>query len=616
MPVQRTLFGRPISRLPPRRVARLLAGLAIFAVITLFFTLPNSIPTGPSLSKFTDDHHISIPRPKLPPSSILNPFRPAAHPPPVQANSTNGDSSWYSNWNWLSPFSSSVTLDENRSLLPPLLERPPIYTYYDSTLKKDAAVKAAEHGILLIWRKAWWAQGFKPVVLGPAEATNNALYKEVQLLQLQGKIQTEMMRWLAWENMGAGVLCHTLAFPMGSYEDTLLSYLRRGEYPFLRKFEGLGSGLLSGSKQEITTAIKVAIATPNLSKAKDLLEVLPEDTFKSDFEAGAIAFYHPEVVATKYAKMASTIVEATPEGLEQLRQLINAHLHNTWQNTYNKGIAVPKPVKKHMTAVLEPAMQLAKYLSQCPKSPVVSSCPPNRPHCSPCVATTPIVITTPTYYRNKSDLYTVGVVPHPFTTTLLGAFREDIDIPYIRRGTQRDQWLWSLTRELLGNGLSMASRIVSFKEAVASPHGLARSIWFPAEDPIPNDLDWHFGFEIPRNVTDTGRSETPVPGPERRPKPPPRPQREGPVPSENELATERQLLERARSEGKGKLPEQVKVRGAVEAWNYADAEVWKFTKAFRARATLEREKWEEEEAKYGGDTGISRGHSRWKRWID
>src|ERR1700712_1396219 len=137
MPVQRVLFGRPVPNIPPRRMAVLLGTIAVFAIFTLVFTLPNSIPEGPSLGKFTD-HKIPLPKiPKTLRPSILRPFRQAAHPPPVIKNSTSGEASWYSNWDWLSPFSSSVTLDENRSLLPPLIDRPPIYTYYDHTLEKD-----------------------------------------------------------------------------------------------------------------------------------------------------------------------------------------------------------------------------------------------------------------------------------------------------------------------------------------------------------------------------------------------------------------------------------------------------------------------------------------------
>jgi hypothetical protein len=281
MPVQRAIFGHPVPAIPPRRMATLLGTIAVFAVLTLIFSLPNSVPSGGSLGKFSD-HKLSIPKlPKTFSPSLLNPFRPAAHAPPVQKNSTSGEASWYSDWKWLSPFSSSVTLDENRSLLPPLHERPPIYTYYDHTLSRDDDIKKAENALLVTWRRAWWAQGFKPIILSPAEAMNNPLYAELQLLDLEHTLKIDISRWMAWENMGSGMLCNYLLLPMGSHEDPLLAFLRRGEYPLLTRFEKLGSGLFAGSKQDITAAVKQALANKEgLKTAKDFISRLHQTPSK------------------------------------------------------------------------------------------------------------------------------------------------------------------------------------------------------------------------------------------------------------------------------------------------------------------------------------------------
>ncbi len=95
MPKQHVCFGRPVPRLPARRISLLLASISIFAVLTLIVTLPSAIPTGPSLSKFTD-HKFSIPKFKPGPSwsSVFNPFRQPSHPPPRQRNDTFGEPSW------------------------------------------------------------------------------------------------------------------------------------------------------------------------------------------------------------------------------------------------------------------------------------------------------------------------------------------------------------------------------------------------------------------------------------------------------------------------------------------------------------------------------------------
>jgi hypothetical protein len=606
MPVQHTLFGRPIPRIHPRRVAQFLAGIAVFAVFTLVLRPPSSIPSGESLSKFTDGHRISIPKPKLPSSSILNPFRATARPPPIQANSTSGDSSWYSDWKWLSPFSSSVTLDENRSLLPPLLERPPIYTYYDHTIKKAAGVKDAEHDLLITWRRAWWAQGFKPMILGPAEAMNSPLYEEMQRLDLESSTKSDMMRWLAWESMGTGMMAQHLTLPMGSHEDPLLSYLRRGDYPLLTRYDGLDSGLFAGSKPHITAAIKAAMASPDIKTAKDLFQVVPVGIFTLEPTPKSIAFYDAAIMTSKYPKLADAILKNSPQGLKMLNQLINAHLHSTWQDLFSGGISVLKPLKAHMTAIVEPAVELASFLAQCPESPVVSSCPPNNAKCKPCVLSHAVKITTPTQYQNKSDVYTIGVVPHPYTLAILTSLRETLDIAFIRRELSRDPWITSATELMLGRGVSGSPRVVKFKEAVASSYGSARSVWFTPEKPIPSDLDWHFGFEIPQYTKDKGESETPVPGPERRPQPPPADPYAPPMPNAEELAHEKLLLEKAIIEGKGKLPQQVRIREAIESWNLADIEAWRFARAFSARSGVERKSWEEGERKYAGGAGAAR----------
>lgn len=617
MPVQHTFMGRPIPPISPRRIAQLLVSIAIFSVVTLVFTLPKSIPSGPSLSKFTENHKIPIPKipTKLPPA-IFNAFRDSAHTPPVQENSTSGDSSWYSNWNWLSPFSSSVTLDESRSLLPPIVPRPPVYTYYDVSATKDEATKAAENELLLTWRRAWWALGFKPSILGPADAMRNPQYEVVQKLRLETVLQSDMLKWLAWEFMGSGVFTHYTTLPMGSYEDTLLSYLRQrqGDYPHLTRYNTLGDTLMSGAKKDIAIAVASAIANPDLKKAKLFLDAVPTGSFQVDPFPEAIASYDLATIKSKYVSVHDAIVATPAKGLDMLNTLINSHLHNTWQSVFSSGIAVLKPSPEHMSAVVEPALEFAVLLAQCSESPLPASCPPNLENCRTCVASIPLNVETPPHYRNTSSLFTIGTVPHPYTFAVLNALKEDIDVPFIRRQTQRDAWLTAITKEALGTGVSSAPRVVKLKEAVASPYGTARSIWFTAERPLPADLDWHFGFIIPREVMDDGKSETPVPGPERRPK---RPGDQKPV-DEAKIAFERRMLEKAKVFGKSPKKEHVQLKAAIESWNLADVEAWRFARAYLARSKVERVKWEQEEEKAVGTVGTEhKGSKGWaSRWRD
>ncbi|KAB5585436.1 hypothetical protein GE09DRAFT_26510 [Coniochaeta sp. 2T2.1] len=621
MPKQYVVFGRPVSPGLARRAPLLLAGFAIFAVVSLLFTVPTH-----HVAKF----HIS--KSFKSKWNKLDPFKPPAHePPPKQANDTYNGMSWYSDYKWLlNPFSSTITLDENRALLPVLKRRPAIYCYYDHTIDKDEETKDAESELLLTWRRAWWAQGFKPVILGPEEATHNPMYDELQTkTDFDPSLKTAIMQWLAWENMGGGLLSHYLAFPMGAHTAPLLTWLRegdRGDYPTLTRWESLDAGLFAGPKSDIAAAIKLAMATTDGNKTKDFLSAIPADKAKDLFTVDSqksVAFYDAKTVQAKYPKVAEVISKSGAPGLLELNQLINAHLHATWMSQFPEGIAVLKGLPEHSSHLIAPAYELAQRLSHCPQTPLPASCPPNNGKCSPCVSAHPLKISTPFRYHNKTGLFTLGTVPHPYTTALLSLIpnSDRLSVSTIVRNSARDPWLTATTKEIYTTGVSASTRVLRLKEAIASEAGAARGLWFSAErEPaIPDDVDWRFGFIVPRNGSwaEDGKSETPVPGPERRPPPPPADPKDGPVPKKEELDMEPGLLAKARQAIKSTDKSDVRLRDVVEAWNLADTEIWRFTRAFLARSRVERLKWEEEEHKFAGGAGSEKGRKGgWGRWLD
>lgn len=604
--------------------------IGLFALFSLFFTLPGSIPSTPSLSKTLADHKLSLPSiPKLPSlpnsisSNLLAPFRPPAHAPPVQKNSTYDGVSWYSNWNWLSPFSSSITLDENRSLLPPLHERPPIYCYYDTTTQRDAKTKEAESELLLTWRRAWWSQGFRPVILSDAEATKNPLYDEVQRLDVESTFKKDLMRWLAWENMGGGILAHYRLFPMGESHDPLLAFMRRGEFPKLTRWEGLSGRLFIGPKNEVTDVLTKALRSKKTKGIKDVIAAVEETDFQADKKPAAVAYYDSRTVESKYDKVAAELASDHATGLKSLNRLINSHLHNSWQRSFKQGIAVLKPLPKHTTRMIEAASDLAKSLSTCPPSPMPDSCPPNVPKCTPCSAKKPVKITNPPAYRNTTDLFTIGTVPHPYTLQSLNSQRAYLNLTWVRQESQRDLWLETVSNDLFKAKVSSSARLLRFKEAVAAEQTRYSSIWLTVERETPRDLDWWFGFELHHDNTAT--PEVPDPKTAEKPKSQKRADAEQPPTSDSqeEIMTdderELQLLMKARAMRKTKDKNEIRIRDAIEAWNLADTEAWKFTKAFMARFRVERLKWEEEESKYAEgvgrdtETGVKSGWAnRWK----
>lgn len=601
------------------QIVATLTGFVLFCI--LFFGASSSdtverVPYGP---KVQEGIHHAVEEAKEVVDRV-NPFGTPAHtPPPEQANSSSGETRWYSDWKWRNPFSSSTTLDEERAVLPPLKNRPPIYTYYDvSQRRKDEKSRKAEQDLIQIWRRAWWAQGFRPVVLSKSEAMNNPLYRTMQHMDLADSVENELMRWLAWGNMGTGILANFLALPMAAYDDPMLSFLRRGEYPYLSAYQGLDNGFYVGPKLEIDAALKEMLSSKTLKYAKSFDEAIPEDTLRVEQQPEAIAYYSTNNLKDKYPPIREKLQDAStiPDAMAMLPPLINSHLHQSWQNNVPKGIAVLKPLAQHTTALIEPAIEIARNLTQCPNSPIQGSCPPNKPRCKPCVSNS-IKISTPKIFRNDSALFTIGTVPHPYTIQSLVNWNDHLDLKFIRRETKRDIWLLAATKELLGTGISAYARLPTFKDAVASPYGSARSLWISAERPFSKDseedrkeLDWVFGFELPREHISSGKSENPVPG---RPDAPEPVYGEGKPPTEIELQTQKDLLEKAKlfiQSGRKSTTKGVKeTREQIEAWNLGDTEAWKFIRAWNVRRRTERMSWQKEEE-------LNQGKGTFDRFID
>ena len=606
----------PCSYLPRR--LQIVASLTAFVLFCILFLgssktvepYLDNVPYGPQLEHGA--HQVVDHLPKLPEN--LNPFGTPAHkPPPDQENSRAGDTRWFSDFKWRNPFSSSVVYDEERAVLPPLKERPSVYTYFDSKAQgKDEKSRKAEQELLQIWRRAWWAQGFKPVVLGKPDAVKNPLYKRAQGLNTKSELAFEMMRWLAWDSMGTGILCNWLALPMAHYDDPLLSFLRGKDFPSLIRYKDLENGVFAGGKEAIRKALTVAVDSSNLEQATSLIDALPPDSFKIEEESESIAYYNTNAIKANYplihSKLEAELTRA--DGFAMLPSLINSHLHQTWLNYFTSGIAVLKPRAQNTTGMIEPAIDIATNLTQCTYSPITDSCPPNRPNCKPCVSSQPLPVITPPVFRNKSSLFVIGTVPHPYTLQSLIHTKDDLTTRYIRRNTSRDIWITETTKELMGTGISSFARLADLKDAVASDYGSARSLWLTAENPLlissqPDleSLDWVLGFQIARQSLKSGKSETPVPGPERRPAPP-KQEFDGPKPSEAQLKKQKDLVEKSRlvviKGEKGGKKELDKVKEVVEAWNLADAEVWKFVRAWNARRTMVRKTWETEERKFLG----------------
>jgi hypothetical protein len=628
----------------PRHFTRYIVVGAVFLIGILIFssTSPTSSAGVIDALQYPDGIRDLVPKINVP-NSLRWSFQSSAHKPPEQRNSTHEGSSWYSDWKWLNPFSSSVTLDEDRVVLPPLADRPPIYTFYDTSAERDEETKKIDKDFLLTWRQAWWAHGFRPVILTDAEAMSHQLYQTLHAKGMPATLEQDFREWLAWAHMGTGLFASWYCLPMAPYDDDLLSHLRRGQYPQLTKFKALGSGLFASEKIQLEDAIKAALNDVKLSSYKTITDAIDSNRFKVE-QPASIACYDSKTVPSKYPVVAELMKKDPNKGRRSLLELMRAHLHVTWQNTFSTGIVVLQPLAAHTFTLVKPSLDLARLLAECPSSILQSSCPPNRPKCAPCTGSK-LSVKTATSFSNTSSVFTIAVVPHPYTMITLTNQTDDISVAHIRRHTDRDPWITAVTRDLLGDARGGPSRVVSLKDAVASEYGSSRSLWFttehfpasfnppppppksptndrPVEEkiaPFPEDwlehLDWHFGFPVPRTTVSHGESLPPVPAPDRWTKvpaglPAERKKAHDPdPPTAEQAAIEVDLLRKARETINSKDQAVLKIRNVAEAWNLADTEAWKFVKSFRARQVVERMKFEEEESVF--ETGGARGNSRW-----
>lgn len=553
-------------------------------------------------------------------NAALDMIRTPVHAPPKQEGSSSGDVSWLSHRTWMHPFSAAVAIDD-RAVLPPESRRPAVYTYYDPGLKQDKAEKAADHELLLTWRRAWWAKGFRPIILGKPEAMHNPHYRSLQSMDLTPELETDLMRWLAWGTMGIGILSDWMAFPMCNYNDPALRALRQGNFRQLTRFESLQNAFFYGNGKEINEAIRAAIGPGTSQTGMSILELVPKATFEVEPKDKMIAYYSPEVIQSKYKEIHAALKDNKGKGKVTLRRLIESHLQSTWQSSFTKGIAVLRPIPESLTAATSDAYHLAQNLSACLESPSPSSCPPNVPDCSTCMTSHPMPVTTPKNYMNDSTIFSIGVVPHPYTMVslmrkhLLDSFKE------IRRETKRDPYILAVTNQKLGGGISSYERIVFMKESVASDRGRAITLWMPAERPSDQawreDLSWVLGFPIPTEAIDDGKSDGPLPGPEQRKKKEEEKEEFIPskMPDEKGVKLEHTLLAGCKDfvHNNGKTKGNKRMNEVIEKWNMADAELWNFVRAFALRRRKEREIWDNEEKRFlGGEKrGVAGGWNNW-----
>ena len=182
----------------PSGLRRLLFPAILFGIlltILWLLQLPSKLRSAESVTK--------------PAASYVTSFLSNAHKTPSIVKELPKTGSFYENWNWLKPFSNDKDYQKSRSVLPPLPQRCPIYVYYDQDITSSPQA-TIDNQVMMVWRKAWWAAGFRPIILSTDDAMAHGQYTKVLNDERENKMSEKMkynlLRWLAWDHMGTGIL--------------------------------------------------------------------------------------------------------------------------------------------------------------------------------------------------------------------------------------------------------------------------------------------------------------------------------------------------------------------------------------------------------------------------
>lgn len=355
---------------------------------------------------------------------------------------------------------------------------------------------------------------------------------------------------------------------MAPRNDHTLTALRRCDFVYATRYKNWGHRLFAGDKPSIDAVLK-HITSNKLGNNTVTIEAatkgIKDNIFHVDSIPNSFADYTSEAIKLKYPKLKP----------RDLPALINSHLHENFLSTYSAGISFLSPYTESLDALHYPSKVLANRIAVCPPAnPQPLSCPSNKAKCKPCKQA--LTITPSRVLANKSDTFSFGTIPHPYTFLVLrnpkinfSTDSEDRSLRFVRRHTTRDEWLRHVTP---GTPLGSAPRVVRIKQAIASP---STSTLLVTSDVGFRELDWTFGFTLPTEE----ELELDLPKPD-----------------EKQEALLEVIYKDAFSQKDGKRKRLKKI---AEMWNLGNTEAWKFAGAVAERAGIERRKWSEAERPFG-----------------
>lgn len=436
--------------------------------------------------------------------------------------------------------------------LPPEPVRCPVYTFHDSETKNAAE----ENEVIAVWKKAFWAAGFKPIVLSPEDSQNHILYSVLAEKFGRKRPPEAYLRWLAWASAGNGLFADWTVIPfIRQARNPTLPWLRQCSFDSLYRFGSLGTSLLAGSQPDIDTMLTDMIAT-NQTDVNDI-NSLAEETLTLRPTPSDVVNYSPSLLEEKYQNISTS----------QLADLINAHLHQSLLLSYPKGIAVVDPVPDVTHILSFPALRLARRLARCPKSPLQDTHSPLHAKAPPCDSIKHEIKLQKSVTNSTSQLNFV-TIPHPMTYLWLSQQHSSVDANIVR-DSKRNPWLGCATAELTPAGVSARKRGSVLKEAIIDRNGhTIANIW--EESWNENDVSWILGFTLPPLSFEDDDLEA-----------------EGNHKYVNNVT----LLSEAKKAVQSWEAKFMRERLYIEAWSMGDTGIWRFVKDWSARNSMARIAW-------------------------
>lgn len=454
--------------------------------------------------------------------------------------------------------------------IPPAHRRCQVSTYIDS---EDERQKVNE--LLQVWKRAWWAFGFEPVILTRKDCESNPNYSEFNAsadIEVEYKVRNRKL--FAWAAHGAGLYADYTAIPATWFDsDDTLELFKSCNFAHPVKYRDTELDLFHA---DISYAKKIINALLKGSTDPELVD----DLFYEE-EQNLIAHYTPDNMEKMF--------DGNEKNVAETANIANAHLHHAFLSKYPKGIAILDP--NGDDALNEPARRLAKRLASCPQFEDSDSCPPTQPNLkmadklqkshvpvrssserlcgNPCtskdgISTSPIhTEVTPFLPPANSGYFSCVGIAHPLSVLTMTEGKADVNANSARKHLLRDPTVRALTSGYITSDMvGIDQRLLLVKDAMYTLPSISNSTWLIWEQEFGQDqvqeelVEWDLGFAMDEKRPSTRKNNK----------------------DSKTVSWIQQLGENAigRVIPKKKKLKNDEDKTAIEAWNTGDSEMWKF----------------------------------------